>query len=114
MTGDSWCLPVRQGFYAGLLLGFMNLSVFSAYALAMWYGGEGIISGKYTPGNIISIIGLALLGGSTVGQVRSLRPIDDPTRRRTMLRRESVSVAPVVEKASPPVGSFSSSRAPRR
>ena len=40
----------------------------------MWYGGERIINGSYTPGNIITIIGLALLGGSTVGQVWQLIP----------------------------------------
>ena len=64
-----------QGFYAGLLFGFTNLSIFCAYALAMWYGGERIIHGSYTPGNIITIIGLALLGGSTAGQVRQSFPI---------------------------------------
>ena len=63
-----------QGLVVGCLYGFTNLSVYCGYALAMWYGAEKVIEGRYTPGNIVTIIGLALLGGATIGQV-CIRPV---------------------------------------
>lgn len=60
---------VIQGLVSGVLHGLNNLIVFAAYALAMWYGAQRIIQGWVTPGDVIAIIGLALLAGVTFGQV---------------------------------------------
>jgi hypothetical protein len=39
---------IRQGFYHGFTIGFMNCTFLCAYALALWFGSTRVIAGEYT------------------------------------------------------------------
>lgn len=62
-------LPLCKGLVTGLLQGTATFSVFAAYALAMWYGANRIAQGATTPGTLVTVIALAMLGGSAASQV---------------------------------------------
>ena len=59
---------IRQGAYAGFIVGFTNLVAFGAYALALWYGSTRIIAGAYTGGDVLNVLFAALIGGFALGQ----------------------------------------------
>lgn len=63
------CDCTIQGLISGVLHGVNNILIFAAYALAMWYGAQRIVQNASTPGDVIAIIGLALLAGVTFSQV---------------------------------------------
>ncbi|KFM27090.1 ABC transporter B family member 4 [Auxenochlorella protothecoides] len=65
---DPVRVGIKQGAFAGMIVGFTNLVAFGAYALALWYGSTRILAGEYTGGQVLNVLFAALIGGFALGQ----------------------------------------------
>lgn len=54
---------VKQGLASGTGFGFMLFFVFATYALAIWYGGNLIITRGYSGGKVVNVIMSVMTGG---------------------------------------------------
>ncbi|KAL5538774.1 hypothetical protein UlMin_043914 [Ulmus minor] len=59
---------VQEGWVSGIGMGTVYLVIFSAYALAIWFGAKMIIEKGYSGGDIINIIFAVLTGSMSLGQ----------------------------------------------
>jgi len=63
---------VKQSYTTGGAVGFFQLAMYSAYALAMWYASERVLAGVYTGGQVLTVFFSALIGGFATAQASPL------------------------------------------
>jgi ATP-binding cassette subfamily B (MDR/TAP) protein 1 len=59
---------VRQGTVGGLTVGATMCVFYLSCALALWYGGERVIDGDMSGGDVLSVLFAALIAGFSAGQ----------------------------------------------
>lgn len=61
-------LGIKSGTAAGFGLSFALFTMFSSYALAMWYGSKLVVNDGLSGGTVISVVFAVLTGGGSLGQ----------------------------------------------
>ncbi|CAN8248117.1 unnamed protein product [Cochlearia groenlandica] len=59
---------VKQGFSTGLGFGVVFLVFFCSYALAIWFGGEMILTKGYTGGEVVNVMIIVVASSMALGQ----------------------------------------------
>ncbi|XP_045177444.2 ATP-dependent translocase ABCB1-like isoform X2 [Mercenaria mercenaria] len=62
-------LGIRKSYVSGFGVGFTMLVMFSAYALAFWYGTEQVKSGDMTGGKVLTVFFCVLIGTFSIGNI---------------------------------------------
>ncbi|XP_060570521.1 ATP-dependent translocase ABCB1-like isoform X2 [Ruditapes philippinarum] len=62
-------LGIKKSYITGTGQGFPMLVMFSAYALAFWYGTEQVKSGDMTGGTVITVFFCVLIGTFSIGNI---------------------------------------------
>ena len=65
-------IAIRQSYVIGSVVGFFQVAMYSAYALAFWYASERVIKGAYTGGQVLTVFFSALIGGFATAQASPL------------------------------------------
>ncbi|KAL1560399.1 ATP-binding cassette sub- B member 9 [Salvia divinorum] len=59
---------LKQGLASGTGFGCMLFFIFATYGLAVWYGGQLIITKGYSGGKVVNVIMSVMTGGIAIGQ----------------------------------------------
>ncbi|KFK30733.1 hypothetical protein AALP_AA6G020200 [Arabis alpina] len=68
LINSAYKSSVKQGFSTGLGFGVMFLVFFCSYALAIWFGGEMILTKGYTGGEVINVMIVVVGSSMSLGQ----------------------------------------------
>ncbi|GBB93073.1 hypothetical protein RclHR1_02100022 [Rhizophagus clarus] len=60
---------IKSSTLSGVNIGINDLFVYSAYSLAFWFGSTQIINDETTPGNVLSVFFLVLIGTFSLNQM---------------------------------------------
>eukprot|EP01119_Soliformovum_irregulare_P012424 TRINITY_DN322_c0_g1_i4.p1 TRINITY_DN322_c0_g1~~TRINITY_DN322_c0_g1_i4.p1 ORF type:complete len:1246 (-),score=423.44 TRINITY_DN322_c0_g1_i4:17-3754(-) len=61
-------LGIRRSFFSGFGMGTTMLILFGSFGLALWYGGQLVISKEITGGTVITVFFAILMGSFSLGQ----------------------------------------------
>ena len=61
-------LIIKSGFINGFGLGLVFFTLFSMYAVAMWYGSVLVRQSDYSGGQVLTVFFAILIGGFSLGQ----------------------------------------------
>jgi ABC-type multidrug transport system fused ATPase/permease subunit len=65
---DALKIGIRGGFIQGGGIGLTMFVFYCTYSLALWVGGQLIIAGRYSPGNVLSTFFAVVMGAFALGQ----------------------------------------------
>jgi len=110
-TNESYDAAIRRLMLRGVLSGVVILLVFSAISFILWLGGQDLLEGRMTAGDLSAFVFYAALVASSVGSltdvVGELQRAAGAAERIAKLMQQPMTITSPVDPVPLPEGGFS-------